>query len=355
MISEKGGPVFKPVAKPRPRPASTTPVSGLGTAGDSHATVSSSRPAELHTSQTTTLNLPGTGSFYSGDGGTTHIVDGGGDNAPRRDSSAMIPSSSGSHPTAMTSKSFTETTKKNGFGNDLGRSENGDVVSSQSQRQSTPSGSRKPRKPRTSSVRPFDGGANPGEELDPTMVTMAALCSDTGQGRISSKAAEIQTHHVAWKASNREKRAHLKTLVEAKKVRGRDHDDGKSTASKQSFPGPASTSAAGSMPIASGSGKDRFTEENSDRHGFDYSQALTTSRFNVQVRIGSNGETFIDEESLFVDRNDEEDTENYTHVEESDHTKFVNSGTYGRKYRGSRWGAEETELFYHVSQQSPMT
>lgn len=81
-------------------------------------------------------------------------------------------------------------------------------------------------------------------------------------------------------------------------------------------------------------------------HGFDYSQNMATSRYNVQVRIGPNGETIIDEESLVVDRADADETENYTHVIESDHTKFVNSGTYGKRYRGSRWSVEETELFY---------
>ncbi|KAF9537813.1 hypothetical protein CPC08DRAFT_531776, partial [Agrocybe pediades] len=51
-------------------------------------------------------------------------------------------------------------------------------------------------------------------------------------------------------------------------------------------------------------------------------------------------------ESLVVDRVEDDGTEDYTHVIESDHTKFVNSGTYGKRYRGSRWSAEETELFY---------
>jgi hypothetical protein len=67
------------------------------------------------------------------------------------------------------------------------------------------------------------------------------------------------------------------------------------------------------------------------------------------VRIGPNGETIIDEESLYVDRDNEEHMEDYTHVEESDTSKFVNSATYGKKYRGSRWSAEETELFFDVS------
>ncbi|KAI0296225.1 hypothetical protein BC826DRAFT_1005983 [Russula brevipes] len=73
---------------------------------------------------------------------------------------------------------------------------------------------------------------------------------------------------------------------------------------------------------------------------------MATSRFNVQIRIGPNGETIVDEESLFVDRAEEHETDNYVHVEESDATKFVNSGSYSKKFRGTRWTAEETELFY---------
>ena len=85
--------------------------------------------------------------------------------------------------------------------------------------------------------------------------------------------------------------------------------------------------------------------------GFDYGEAMATNRFNVQIRIGPNGETIIDEESLFVDRseNPEYSTEQYTHVEESDQTRFTNSMSYSKKARGSRWNAEETELFYDVS------
>ena len=83
---------------------------------------------------------------------------------------------------------------------------------------------------------------------------------------------------------------------------------------------------------------------------------MATNRFNVQVRIGPNGETIVDEESLFVDRAEGEDiaAEQYTHVEESDQTKFINSASYSRKSRGSRWSAEETELFYDVSDQELM-
>ena len=196
----------------------------------------------------------------------------------------------------------------------------------------------------------FDVDADPGEDLDPTSITMAALCEDTGQGRVSSKAAQILDNHLAWKKSNKEKRTRMKTLMEAKKY-GRNEDSdaaqvGRPEAESERMsaadvtPGQPSTQLVSGNPSAA---------EDISGQGFDYSQNVATSRYNVQVRIGPNGETIIDEESLFVDRNAEEDTTEYTHVEESDVTKFINSATYSKRFRGSRWSAEETELFYDVS------
>ncbi|KAJ3573051.1 hypothetical protein NP233_g2683 [Leucocoprinus birnbaumii] len=198
------------------------------------------------------------------------------------------------------------------------------------------------RRSRGPSLPPFDPNADPGEDIDPTIVTMATLCSDTGQGRVSSKAAEILTNHAAWKAKNRERRARMRAAMEAKKY-GRSVDDETEEPPSNSL-GDAESSNAAAGPSTAGPGTDEQT-------GIDYSQQMETSRFNVQVRIGPNGETIIDEESLVVDRAENEDTSNYTHVVESDHTKFVNSGTYGKRYRGSRWSAEETELFYHALSQ----
>ena len=206
------------------------------------------------------------------------------------------------------------------------------------------SGTPRPRK-RVPSPLPYDPDADPGEDIDPTSVTMAALCTDTGQGRVSRKAAEILTNHAAWKTKNKEKRAHMRTLMELKKY-GREeaeseHDrDG---AQAQPVEDAATSTPGTSNPPATAPVLD------DTGNGFDYSQGLATSRYNVQVRIGPNGETVIDEESLVVDRIENDGTDDYTHIIESDHTKFVNSGTYGKRYRGSRWSAEETELFYDVS------
>lgn len=189
---------------------------------------------------------------------------------------------------------------------------------------------------RAPSPPPFDPGADPGEEIDPTAITMSALCADTGQGRISSKAAEIVNNHAAWKLKTREKRTRMRAIMEAKKYGRPDEEVDETGTSTQIQVSQTSTSdSAPAVVDITGS-------------GFDYSQDLATSRYNVQVRIGPNGETLIDEDSLVVDRAENHGTENFTHVMESDYTRFVNSGTYGKRFRGSRWSAEETELFYDV-------
>lgn len=214
---------------------------------------------------------------------------------------------------------------------------------------SSSSAPRKPRKARESSATPFDPDADPGEELDPTIVTMATLCRDIGRGRISSKAVQIQTNHAAWKASNREKRARMKILMESKKY-GKKESAGEIVPNPETQPAGNNTEAGPSNHSASNSVRAPSSgpPEDETGHGFDYSEPMATSRFNVQVRIGPNGETIVDEESLFVDRVEGDDSANYTHVEESDTTKFVNSATYGKKFRGSRWSTEETELFFDV-------
>ena len=193
------------------------------------------------------------------------------------------------------------------------------------------------RRSRAPSLPPYDPDADPGEDLDPTVVTMASLCEDTGQGRVSSKAAEIQSNHAAWKRSNREKRARMRALMEARKY-GRPEEEDEQGQDSTVTPTPASITPSTSTS----------TNKDGDSGEFDYTQDLAANRYNVQVRIGANGEVVIDEDSLVVNPDETEATANYTHVTESDTTKFVNSGTYAKRFRGSRWSAEETELFYDV-------
>lgn len=221
-----------------------------------------------------------------------------------------------------------------------------------SQSRASSEGAKKSRKTRAPSL-PYDASVDPGEDLDPTAVTMAALCEDTGWGRVSTKAAQIVDNHLAWKKINREKRARMRISMEARKY-GRNEDDtaqpdhSNSAPAQSTITNEAAISAeSSSVPMNGG----QHAVGDASGSGFDYSQDVATSRYNVQIRIGPNGETIIDEESLFVDRNVGDETADYTHVEESDVSKFVNSGTYGRRFRGSRWSAEETELFYDALSQ----
>ncbi|KAJ3995558.1 hypothetical protein F5050DRAFT_1766613 [Lentinula boryana] len=216
------------------------------------------------------------------------------------------------------------------------------------------------RKTHSPSPPPFDPDVDPGEDIDPTVVTMASLCSDTGQGRVSSKAQEILNNHATWKASNRERRARMKTIMERKKYGQPEDEDDLADASN---PAPSASAAETSQsvqpslslhkPASTSTTTSAAAPSNANLDSFDYTQNLASSRFNVQVRIGPNGETVIDEESLFVDREGdaEDDTIGYTHVIESDRSKFTNSSTYGTKLRGTRWSAEETELFYEALSQ----
>ncbi|KAJ3965978.1 hypothetical protein EV361DRAFT_833347 [Lentinula raphanica] len=217
------------------------------------------------------------------------------------------------------------------------------------------------RKSRSPSLPPFDPSADPGEVIDPNVVTMASLCSDTGRGRVSSNAQEILKNHSTWKASNRERRARMKLMMERKKYGHPEDEDVLPDVSNNSAPAappaelrqPEQPLQPHSSSVSTANSTAPTSTANPDPGSFDYTQNLTASRFNVQVRIGPNGETIIDEESLFVDREGdaEDDTNGYTHVIESDRSKFTNSSTYGTKLRGTRWSAEETELFYEALSQ----
>nr|AXB87530.1 MYB transcription factor 06 [Pleurotus ostreatus] len=198
------------------------------------------------------------------------------------------------------------------------------------------------RRVRSPSLPRFDPDEGPGEELDPTVITMASLCSDTGQGRISSKAIEIQENYASWRTQSKQKRAKMKELAELKKY-GRLTEDG------EEAPPPSATTAPNDPSSSTSVGSNGV--QGGDEDGFDYTQDVPGNRFNVQVRIGPNGETIIDEESLVVDRAQDVDTSTYTHVVESDTSKFINSGTYRKKCRGSRWSKEETELFFNALSQ----
>ncbi|KAG5220056.1 Transcription factor TFIIIB component [Salix suchowensis] len=180
-----------------------------------------------------------------------------------------------------------------------------------------------PKKVRSPSLPRFDPDEGPGEELDPTVITMASLCSDTGQGRISSKAS--RSRKTTQIGERRE-------LAELKKY-GRLTEDGEEA------------------PLPTLLRHRRSLVFNISRIAWRTRRRRGRVRLHSRLRIGPNGETIIDEESLVVDRAQDVDTSTYTHVVESDTSKFINSGTYRKKCRGSRWSKEETELFFNALSQ----
>lgn len=198
---------------------------------------------------------------------------------------------------------------------------------------------------------------DPGEELDPTVVTMADLCEDTGQGRVSSKAGQIFENHANWKRANRERRARMRAISERKKY-GLKEDEAEGEGEQAANKGEPEESVVPGSPPAVVEDEDRLgafdadgddEEAGGDDDDFDYSAVGGGSKFAPRFRIGPNGETIIDDTSLHVDRDEEYETAGYQHVEESDATKFTNSATYGKKAHGSRWSAEETEMFFDVN------
>lgn len=206
------------------------------------------------------------------------------------------------------------------------------------------SGTPRTRKKRTPSLPPYDPAADPGEQIDPTIVTMASLCEDTGFGRVSSKAMEIQKNHVEWKQKNRQRMADMRAKSERKKYGLKDSDDEGETTKKEPLPAGVLTSVDKDAEGAAEEEEPGVIDETGQ--GFDYSQRLAANRSAVQIRIGPNGETIIDDDSLVVDRNENDATEHYTQITESDTSKFVNSSTYTKRLRGSRWSGEETDMFY---------
>lgn len=193
----------------------------------------------------------------------------------------------------------------------------------------------------------FDPDADPGEEIDPTTITMAELCEDTGQGRVSSKAIEVQDSWAAWKIRSRENRARIMARKERKKLGKPEEEDDEVPAAT---PAPESDSPAKGAHVDD-SQETMIATARGDDSDDDFYGTLKASQYTTQIRLGAGSSLVIDEESTQVDRTADEDTSGYTHVVEHDRTKFINSNTYTKKVRGSRWSAEETDLFYDALRQ----
>ncbi|GJJ09702.1 hypothetical protein Clacol_003926 [Clathrus columnatus] len=174
----------------------------------------------------------------------------------------------------------------------------------------------------------------PIDPIDPTQITMRAICDDPGSGRKSSRWETSQVLHAEARKNAKEERARL--VIEAEQ---RERDSGRSSSKRAPFqPTLPSTGASSER------GEERTDE-------FSYDESLKASHYAPQVRIGANGEIVLDVDSLQVDRAADPDiVEEYSHIEENDHSRFTNSNSWSKR-RLVRWGKEDTALFYAALRQ----
>ena len=179
------------------------------------------------------------------------------------------------------------------------------------------------------------------EPIDPTKVTMSAICNDLGSGRVSSRWETSQLHYTEARKRAKEERA--RAVMEAnEEERETGRIGSRKGGPKPVLPGEGDeTSVAGEESVVENTGRnpDEFT----------YTESLKTSHYAPQVRIGLNGEVVLDTDSLQVDRaaDPEIAEEAYSFVEESDQSKFTNSSSWSKR-RTVRWGKEDTAMFYDV-------
>ena len=179
------------------------------------------------------------------------------------------------------------------------------------------------------------------EPIDPTQIRMSAICDDPGSGRVSSRWESSQIQYADARRRAKEERA--RALAEAdEEERETGRTGAKKGAPKPVLPGGEDTAnAAGEESVMENTG------QNPD--DFTYTETLKTSHYAPQVRIGANGEVVLDMDSLQVDRaaDPELGEEPYSHIEESDQSKFTNNSSWSKR-RVVRWGKEDTALFYGV-------
>ena len=156
-------------------------------------------------------------------------------------------------------------------------------------------------------------------EIEPGVVRMTDLCRDTHIGRKSKRYEEIEK--LDWTEIVRKQRQR-KAEIEAAKAAGVD------------------------IAIETVDQRlDRLARENINRNP----GAATGggAMLAPQMRV-VNGQLVLDEQSLQIDRRERDAGDNGPHelIEESNLTRRVNSGTWGRRERTERWDDEETEKFF---------
>ncbi|CAE6356970.1 unnamed protein product [Rhizoctonia solani] len=196
------------------------------------------------------------------------------------------------------------------------------------------------------------------DPLDPTTATMASLCdSDIPNGRLSSKYLEKGIAYVKH-VEERRQRIMERTAERLKKLRQSGLDaDQPQPAIKKPEPTPVPVPPGAEVdedenPVAGRSGPRELGASLSpspEREPGPPQETFVESAAAPQIRF-VNGEMILDEDSQFYDRagGTVQDEDSMVVVDEADSTRFSNSNSFMKKVgsRGSRWTADETELFY---------
>ncbi|KAJ1301843.1 hypothetical protein OPQ81_009070 [Rhizoctonia solani] len=197
------------------------------------------------------------------------------------------------------------------------------------------------------------------EPLDPTRATMASLCqSDIAAGRLSSKYLEKGIAYVKH-VEERRQRIMERTAERLRKLRqsGLDVDQPHPPPAKKPEPEPEPAPPGVEVdedmnPITIPSERRELGASLSpspEREPGPPEETFVESAAAPQIRF-VNGEMVLDEESQFYDRGGAtvQDEDSMVVVDEADSTRFSNSNSFMKKAgsRGSRWTAEETEMFY---------
>lgn len=199
-------------------------------------------------------------------------------------------------------------------------------------------------------------GQATGPPIDPSAMTMAEIARRPGQGRVSNRGLEIQRmlKEQREKAAAAEAAADSAAIVVANgnAAVATNPEAQPSQPAEGSSSGDAFSRIMGTYNAAAAQAKDTTrSEDGEDEDGL--GGGFTAAAGGPRVRMGADGQLVIDEESTVIDEHRQAQEElfsgNVEYVEEDDRTRFVNSMTHSRKGRGSKWSAEEDEMFFEVS------
>lgn len=322
FLPDKGGPKFKPILKAKGRP-SVTPAD-VRTKLSAELPISMPPPVSIPEHTHSIASTP-TLSFTTQVASSSHVIVPGSVPMPSR----IMPS----HPLRTTEESSRIAGKAR-----TQETETGDTVETSD----PPVESVTPRKRRRrGTTEETAGPEGTPEPIDPTQVKMSAICDDPGSGRVSSRWESSQKQYADARKRAREERA--RAITEADEE---ERESGRIGAKKRAQK-PVLPSGGESAHAEGGESVIENTGQNAD--DFTYTESLKASNYAPQVRIGANGEVVLDMDSLQVDRaaDPEFREETYSHVEESDQSKFTNNSSWSKR-RIVRWGKEDTALFYDV-------